>query len=107
MGNGSWWFNQKKRKCAKKILIVDDICSYGGTFLQAAKALKKKGVENIDLYVTHCERSVYKGEMLYSGLIDNIYTTNSIMPMEPIVCKEGAKFVAPIHIGELSYVKAN
>ncbi|WP_418583591.1 hypothetical protein [Holdemanella porci] len=45
--------------------------------------------------------------MLYSGLIDNIYTTNSIMPMEPIVCKEGAKFVAPIHIGELSYVKAN
>lgn len=95
------------KKEYKKILIVDDICSYGGTFLQAAKALKKKGVENIDLYVTHCERSVYKGEMLYSGLIDNIYTTNSIMPMEPIVCKEGAKFVAPIHIGELSYVKAN
>lgn len=95
------------KKDYKKVLIVDDVCFYGDTFLQAAKALKKKGVESIEIYVTHCGRSVYKGDMLYSGLIDNIYTTNSIMPLEPIVCKNGAKSVTPIRIGELSYVKAN
>lgn len=89
------------------VLMIDDICSYGGTFMMAAKALKKKGVKHIDLYVTHCERSVYKGDMLYSGLIDNIYTTNSIMPTEPIVCKDGAKSVTPINITQLSYAKPN
>lgn len=94
------------KKEYKKVLIVDDICSYGGTFLHAAQALKKRGVENIELYVTHCERSVYKGDMLYSGLIDIIYTTNSIMPTLPIVAKDGKKNITPIKIAEISYVKA-
>lgn len=60
------------------VLIVDDICSYGGTFLKAAQALKEQGAENIYLYVTHCENSVLKGDLIKSGLIKKIYTTNSI-----------------------------
>lgn len=63
----------------KNVLIIDDICSYGGTFLHSAKALKEAGAEHIYLYVTHCEQSVFKGEMYDSGLIDHIFTTDSIM----------------------------
>ena len=64
----------------KDVLIVDDICSYGGTFLHTAKALKEAGANNIYLYVTHCETSVFDGEMINSGLITGIYTTDSIFP---------------------------
>ena len=62
----------------KNILIVDDICSRGGTFLHSAKALKAMGAANIDLYVSHLENYVWEGEMITSGLIRTLYTTNSI-----------------------------
>lgn len=62
----------------KNILIVDDICSRGGTFLHSAKALKAMGAADIDLYVSHLENSVWEGDMIRSGLVRNIYTTNSI-----------------------------
>ena len=66
----------------KDVLIVDDICSKGGTFLHMAKALKEAGANNIYLYVTHCEETIFVGEMLYSGLITGIYTTDSIFPAD-------------------------
>ena len=66
----------------KDVLLVDDICSYGGTFLHTAKALKEAGANNIYLYVTHCETSVFDGEMINSGLITGIYTTDSIFPAD-------------------------
>lgn len=59
------------------ILIVDDICSRGGTFLMAAKALKALGAKKIYLFVTHCENTILKGEVLTSGLIEKVYTTDS------------------------------
>jgi ribose-phosphate pyrophosphokinase len=66
----------------KDVLIVDDICSKGGTFLHTAKALKEAGANNIYLYVTHCETTVFDGEMISSGLISKIYTTDSIFPID-------------------------
>ena len=60
------------------ILIVDDICSMGGTFLYSARKLKEMGAENIYLYVSHCEQTVLNGELIRSGLIKKIFTTNSI-----------------------------
>lgn len=62
----------------KNILIIDDICSKGGTFLYSAKALKEYGAADIYLYVTHCENTILQGEIINSGLIKKIYTTNSI-----------------------------
>lgn len=62
----------------KRILIVDDICSRGGTFYHSAKKLKELGAREIYLYVTHCENTVLEGELLTSGLIEKIFTTNSI-----------------------------
>ncbi len=60
------------------VLIIDDICSYGGTFLKAAQALKTLGAQRIYLYVTHCETNIYKGELLKQGLIERVFTTEGI-----------------------------
>jgi ribose-phosphate pyrophosphokinase len=62
-------------------LIIDDICSYGGTFLHSAKKLRELGADKIWLYVTHCENSILQGDLLKSensGLLERIYTTRSI-----------------------------
>lgn len=66
----------------KNILIVDDICSRGGTFYHSAKKLKELGANNIYLYITHCENTILEGELLTSGLIEKVYTTNSIFTKE-------------------------
>lgn len=60
------------------ILIVDDICSKGGTFYHSAKKLKELGANNIYLYVTHCEPTILDGEIFKSGLITKVFTTNTI-----------------------------
>lgn len=62
----------------KDILIIDDICSKGGTFYYSAKKLKELGVNNIYLYVSHCENTILQGDILTSGLINKVFTTNSI-----------------------------
>lgn len=61
-----------------RILMVDDICSRGGTFLYSAKVLKELGAKEIYLYISHCENTILEGEVLTSGLIDKVFTTNSI-----------------------------
>lgn len=65
---------------AKNVIIRDDICSYGGTFVAAAKALKFKGVENVTLMVSHCENNVIKGEVF--DYVDRIITTDTICTIE-------------------------
>lgn len=61
----------------KNVIIIDDICSYGGTFVEAAKALKARGVEYIMLMVSHCEENIFKGQVF--DYIDQVYTTDSIL----------------------------
>lgn len=60
------------------ILIVDDICSRGGTFYYAAQKLKELGAKDIYLWVSHCENTILDGELIKSGLLKKIYTTDSI-----------------------------
>lgn len=62
----------------KNVLIIDDISSKGGTFYHSAKKLKEIGVKKIYLYVTHCEKTILEGEIFSSGLIEKVFTTNSI-----------------------------
>ena len=66
----------------RNILIVDDICSRGGTFTHTAKALKDAGAETIMLYVTHCESTIQQGTVLTDGLIDHVFTTDSILRIQ-------------------------
>lgn len=60
----------------KEVWIRDDICSYGGTFVAAAKALRERGVEKIRLVLSHCENNIHKGEVF--KYIDDVYTTDSL-----------------------------
>lgn len=61
-------------------LIVDDICDGGGTFIGLAKELKKKNCGKIYLFVTHGIFS--KGLDVFDGVIDHIYTTDSIKNLD-------------------------
>lgn len=63
----------------KEILIIDDICSYGNTFIKAAEALESAGACGVNLYITHCEECINKGNVFTSGLIDNVFTTDSLI----------------------------
>ena len=65
-----------------RILIVDDICSRGGTFYHSAKKLKELGAKEIYLYITHCENTILEGDLLTSGLVEKVFTTNSIFTKE-------------------------
>ena len=58
-------------------IIVDDICSRGGTFGGIAKELKRLGATDVYLFVTHYE-GVADEDMLKSCGVKKIYKTNSM-----------------------------
>ena len=60
------------------VLIIDDICSKGGTFYHSAKKLLELGAGEISLYVSHCENSILDGDLIKSGFVKKVFTTNSI-----------------------------
>lgn len=62
----------------KTVLIIDDICSRGGTFYYSAKAIKEYTDKDIYLYITHCEKTILDGELIKSGLVKKIYTANAL-----------------------------
>lgn len=66
-------------KEAFRVIIVDDLCSRGGTFMLSAQKLKELGATDIRLVVTHCEDTIFNGDILKDDLISKVYTTNSIL----------------------------
>lgn len=64
------------------VLMIDDICSKGGTFFYSAKTLKELGAKKMYLYISHCENSILEGELLTTDLLERVYTTNSIFTKE-------------------------
>ena len=44
-----------------------------------AEKLKEKGVNQVSLWVTHCENVIVDGPLFSEGHIDHVYTTNSII----------------------------
>lgn len=65
----------------QRAVIVDDLCSYGGTFLNAGQILKEElGFTEVILCVTHLEASVHQGLMITSPFIDHIYATDTLDP---------------------------
>ncbi len=62
----------------KSVLITDDICDGGRTFIELAKVLKQQGAKHVALFVTHGIFS--NGLEVFNGLIDAIYTTDSFRP---------------------------
>lgn len=63
-----------------KVLIVDDLCSAGGTFQWAADIMKGAGAASVTLLVAHCEPTVLKGlSDPDKNQLDLIVTTDSII----------------------------
>ncbi|MGL5149331.1 MAG: ribose-phosphate pyrophosphokinase [Clostridium sp.] len=60
-------------------IIVDDLCSKGGTFMLTGEKLKELGCKDIYLVVTHCEDTIFNGDILKTNLIKEVYTTDSIL----------------------------
>ena len=65
-----------------RVIMIDDLCSKGGTFSMAARQLKKIGAEDIYLVVTHCEDTIEQGNILTEDDITAVYTTNSILTIK-------------------------
>lgn len=66
----------------KKVLIVDDLCDGGGTFLGLAKNLSDRHcIDNLSLYVTHGIFS--KGTKLLTDSFDGVYTTDTLVEDAP------------------------
>lgn len=63
----------------RKAIIVDDLCSKGGTFILTAQALKDAGFDEIYLLVAHCENTIFEGDILKGNLIKKVFTTNTII----------------------------
>lgn len=61
----------------KRCLLIDDVCSRGGTFKALAACLKGAGAGRIELFTTHNERVFNQDSMKAAG-IDVIYSTDSI-----------------------------
>jgi ribose-phosphate pyrophosphokinase len=62
----------------KDVLIVDDICSGGRTFIEISKILSQRNVGKIYLYVTHGIFDIGIIPILDSGIC-KIITTNSFI----------------------------
>jgi ribose-phosphate pyrophosphokinase len=69
-----------------KFLIIDDICSKGGTFKGIAAALKVIGAREIVLVTSHNEGTMNQAEMLAAG-IDRCISTDSMAA--PYFLQEG------------------
>ena len=76
--------NQDTDDLPKTAIIIDDLCSKGGTFLGAAAALKEAGVEVVYLVVAHAEKAILDGGICSSDLIEEVYTTNTIISKEDV-----------------------
>lgn len=63
-----------------KCIIVDDLCSAGGTFLWAGQILKEMGAGEVYLLVTHCELRALFGKLLNNDSpIDKVFCSTSMM----------------------------
>lgn len=63
----------------RKVLMIDDLCSRGGTFIMGAERLKEMGVDQVYLLVGHCENTVFDGDIPSSDIVKRVFTTNSIL----------------------------
>ncbi len=66
-----------------KVLIIDDICDGGRTFLELSKALKLLDVRSIDLYVTH---GIFENglDAMKDAGIENFYCSNNLFECEGV-----------------------
>ena len=62
----------------KTCIIIDDIIDSGGTIINAANALKKRGAKEVHVYVTHGVLSGESVEKIKKSKIKNLVVTDTI-----------------------------
>ena len=62
----------------KTCIIVDDIIDSGGTIVNAAKALKERGAQNVYAYITHGVLSGEAVQKIKKSLIKKLVITDTI-----------------------------
>lgn len=62
----------------KHVMVIDDICDGGRTFIELGNKLRELGVAKLVLVVTHGIFS--RGTIVLDGIYDAVYSTNSIHP---------------------------
>lgn len=60
----------------KHIVILDDVVSYGGTFIKLIKAIRDKTDLPISIITSHAENALWRGDLLAEGV--PVYTTHSL-----------------------------
>ncbi|VEV89504.1 ribose-phosphate pyrophosphokinase [Staphylococcus phage Stab22] len=80
-------------------IILDDLTSYGGTFVGCKKALDKLGVNSVSLILTHAEKIFMDGKLFESGFKD-IVVTDSMLSDSPWT-KAVATHIAQVNGTEL------
>jgi len=69
-------------KIKKRAFIVDDMIASGKTIVEAAKLLKKKGVEEIFVFATHAVFTKDAPKLLENSLVDKVFVTDSVFVPE-------------------------
>lgn len=59
-----------------KIIIIDDVVSYGNTFINLIDYLGNLGANNIDLFAGNVEDALWRGDLLGNKYLGKVYTTN-------------------------------
>lgn len=60
----------------KHIVILDDVVSYGGTFIKLIKAIREKTDLPISIITSHAENALWRGDLLAEDV--PVYTTHSL-----------------------------
>lgn len=68
----------------RNIMVVDDICDGGFTFIKLAEKLKEKGAGMLFLYVTH---GIFSKGLEVLDIYDQIFTTDSFASTEDMTDK--------------------
>lgn len=84
----------------RKAIIVDDLSSFGNTFVKTAIELSKQGIDEVYLLVAHAENSIFKGDLFKH--ITKVFTTDSILTEQNHW--DNKKFKNQLHIFELKDV---
>ena len=84
--NPKYIFGAENEQDCEIAIIVDDIASSGKTFMMAAEKLRENlpNLKKIILCVAHCENTIQYQKMFDTGLIDAMYTTDSILDTKVI-----------------------
>lgn len=78
-------------------IIVDDLSSYGGTFVHSANRLREEGFTKVILLVAHAENSIFKGKLFEH--VDKVFTTDSLLTEH--TNWENQKFKEQLHVFDL------